>query len=56
MDKIYLVKSFGPDAGFTNLKAFSLESNAEAYAELVRKQIPDFSVDEFVEVEKMDLL
>ena len=56
MDKIYMVKSFGPQDGYTNLKAFKLESSAEAYAEIVRKQIPDFSEDEFVEVEEIDLL
>jgi len=55
MMNIYLVKSFGVD-GYTNLKAFSSEDQANAYADKVMKQIPiDVleSGDEFVEVEEV---
>jgi len=54
--KIYVVKSFGPDAGYTNLKAFVNENEAEAYAKTVEKQIPEDVEDEFVEIEQMDCL
>ena len=53
---VYIVKSFGPDAGYTNLKAFVNENEAEAYAKTVEKQIPDDVENEFVEVEQMDCL
>ena len=51
---IYVVKSFGPDAGYTNLKAFINVDEAEAYAKTIEKQIPDDVENEFVEVEQMD--
>ena len=51
---IYVVKSFGPDAGYTNLKAFIDVDEAEAYAKTIEKQIPDDVENEFVEVEQMD--
>jgi len=51
---VYIVKSFGPDAGYTNLKAFVNENEAEAYAKTVEKQIPDDIENEFVEVEQLD--
>jgi hypothetical protein len=51
---IYVVKSFGPDAGYTNLKAFVNENEADAYAKTIEKQIPEDVEDEFVEVEQMD--
>jgi hypothetical protein len=54
--KIYVVKSFGPDAGYTNLKAFVNENEAEAYAKTIEKQIPEDVEDEFVEVEQLDCL
>jgi hypothetical protein len=54
--KVYIVKSFGPDAGYTNLKAFVNEDEAEAYAKTVEAQIPEDVEDEFVEIEQMDCL
>jgi hypothetical protein len=51
---VYIVKSFGPDAGYTNLKAFVNENEAEAYAKTIEKQIPDDVENEFVEVEQLD--
>jgi hypothetical protein len=53
---VYIVKSFGPDAGYTNLKAFVNENEAEAYAKTIEKQIPEDVEDEFVEIEQMDCL
>ena len=53
---IYVVKSFGPDAGYTNLKAFINVDEAEAYAKTIEKQIPGDVENEFVEVEQMDCL
>jgi hypothetical protein len=53
---IYVVKSFGPEDGYTNLKAFTNEDEAEAYAKTIEKQIPDDIENEFVEVEQMDCL
>jgi hypothetical protein len=54
--KVYIVKSFGPDAGYTNLKAFVNEDEAEAYAKTIEKQIPEDVEDEFVEIEQLDCL
>ncbi len=54
--KVYIVKSFGPDAGYTNLKAFVNEDEAEAYANKIRNQIGEDIEDEFVEIEQMDCL
>ena len=51
---VFIVKSFGPDAGYTNLKAFVNEDEAEAYAKTIEKQIPDDVENEFVEVEQLD--
>jgi len=51
---VYIVKSFGPDAGYTNLKAFINVDEAEAYAKTIEKQIPDDVENEFVEVEQLD--
>ena len=51
---VFIVKSFGPDAGYTNLKAFIDVDEAEAYAKTIEKQIPDDVENEFVEVEQMD--
>jgi len=53
---VYIVKSFGPDAGYTNLKAFINVDEAEAYAKTIEKQIPEDVEDEFVEIEQMDCL
>ena len=54
--KIYIVKSFGPDAGYTNLKAFVNVDEAEAYANKIRNQIGEDIENEFVEIEQMDCL
>ena len=51
---VFIVKSFGPDAGYTNLKAFINVNEAEAYAKTIEKQIPDDIENEFVEVEQLD--
>ena len=51
---IYVVKSFGPDAGYTNLKAFVNEDEAEAYANKIRNQIGEDIENEFVDIEQMD--
>jgi hypothetical protein len=53
---VFIVKSFGPDAGYTNLKAFINVDEAEAYAKTIEKQIPEDVEDEFVEVEQLDCL
>jgi len=53
---IYVVKSFGPECGYTNLKAFVNENEADAYAKTIEKQIPDDIENEFVEVEQLDCL
>ena len=55
---IFIVKSFGPEGGYTNLKAFDCESEAEDYAEKIKQQVPAEvweSGDEFVEVEELTL-
>ena len=52
---IYLVKSFGYE-GYTNLKAFSNQDQANAYADKLMKQIPIDVLetgDEFIEVEEV---
>jgi hypothetical protein len=53
---IYVVKSFGPDAGYTNLKAFVNVDEALDYQAKIAKQIPEDVEDEFVEVEQLDCL
>jgi hypothetical protein len=53
---VFIVKSFGPDAGYTNLKAFINVDEAEAYAKTIEKQIPDDVENEFVEIEQLDCL
>ena len=58
MKTIFIVKSFGPESGYMNLKAFDCESIAEEYAESVKKQVPPevwASGEEFVEVEELTL-
>ena len=51
---VYIVKSFGPENGYVNLKAFADIEDAEAYQAVVQKQIDDAnSKDEFVEIEDM---
>ena len=53
---VFIVKCFGPDAGYTNLNAFVNVDEAEAYANKIRNQIGEDIEDEFVEVEQLDCL
>lgn len=50
---VYIVKSFGPENGYVNLKAFVDIEDAEAYKAVIEKQIPEGIEDEFVEIEDM---
>ena len=50
---VYIVKSFGPENGYVNLKAFADIEDAEAYKSVIEKQIPEGIEDEFVEIEDM---
>jgi hypothetical protein len=55
---IFIVKSFGAYSGYTNLKAFNSELEAEEYAVELKKQISLESLasgDESVEVEELTL-
>jgi hypothetical protein len=54
MNKIFIVKSFGPESGYVNLKAFADQNEAAAYAKAIDKQIPRNIRDEFVEVEELE--
>jgi hypothetical protein len=56
--KIYIVKSFGPEEGSTNLKAYVNYDEAMAYHDKVEKQISKDAEDkgEFVYIEEMDCL
>jgi hypothetical protein len=56
MNKIFIVKSFGPESGYVNLKAFADQNEAAAYAKAIDKQIPRKITDEFVEVEELEFL
>jgi hypothetical protein len=56
--KVYIVKSFGAESGFVNLKAFNTEREAECFAKIVARQIPPECIesgDEYVEVEELTL-
>ena len=53
MQVVYIVKSFGPENGYVNLKAFADLEDAEAYKAVIDKQIPDDIEDEFVEIEEL---
>ena len=53
MKTVYIVKSFGPENGYVNLKAFAELSDAESYQAVVSKQIPDNVENEFVEIEEL---
>jgi len=53
MQVVYIVKSFGPENGYVNLKAFADIEDAEAYKVVIEKQIPEDIEDEFVEIEEM---
>jgi len=50
---VYIVKSFGPENGYVNLKAFADLEDAEAYKAVIDKQIPEDIEDEFVEIDEM---
>ena len=52
---VYIVKSFGPENGYVNLKAFADIEDAEAFQSVVQKQIDDADAGEFefVEIEEM---
>jgi len=64
MSKVYLVKSFGPEDGYSNLKVYSTLEAAEQYAEDLAKRCgvklaSDDDCqgnDEFVEVEVLDFI
>jgi hypothetical protein len=49
--EVFIVKSFGPESGWVNLKAFDNNDAAVSFANQVEKQIPDNAEDEFVEIE-----
>jgi len=55
MQFVYIVKSFGPENGYVNLKAFADIEDAEAFQDVVQKQIDDAGAgeSEFVEIEDM---
>ena len=53
MKVVYIVKSFGPENGYVNLKAFADLEDAEAYKAVIDKQIPEGIEDEFVEIDEM---
>lgn len=53
MQVVYIVKSFSPENGYVNLKAFADHEDAAAYARVVDKQIPEGIEDEFVEIEEL---
>ena len=55
MQVVYIVKSFGPENGYVNLKAFADIEDAEAFQDVVQKQINDANAQEseFVEIEDM---
>lgn len=55
MKIVYIVKSFGPENGYVNLKAFTELSDAENYQAVIQKQIPADIEDEFVELETLNL-
>ena len=62
MHKVYLVKSFGPEMGYTNLNVYSTLEAAEQFAEDLAKRCgvklssddDCQGSDEFVEVEVLD--
>jgi len=49
--EVFIVKSFGPESGWVNLKVFDNNDGAVAYANTVERQIPEGSEDELVEIE-----
>jgi hypothetical protein len=55
--EVYIVKSFSPDNGWVNLKAFDNNDAAVSFANTVEKQIPKdvFFENEFVEIEVLNV-
>ena len=53
--EVYIVKSFGPDSGWVNLKAFDNNDAAVSFANTIEKQIPDDVENEFVEIEVLNV-
>jgi hypothetical protein len=55
MKIVYIVKSFGPENGYVNLKAFDDLEDAEAFQDVIQKQIDNANAQEseFVEIEDM---
>ena len=53
--EVYIVKSFGPENGWVNLKAFDNNDAAVYFANTIEKQIPDDVEDEFVEIEVLNV-
>ena len=49
--EVYIVKSFGPENGWMNLKVFDNNDAAVSFANEIEKQIPEDVEDEFVEIE-----
>ena len=56
MQVVYIVKSFGPENGYVNLKAFADLEDAEAFQDVVQKQIDDANAGEFEFVEIEDMM
>ncbi len=52
---VFIVKSFGPQLGYQNLKVFDTLIEAEKYQAFVQKQIPENTKNEFVDIETMTL-
>jgi|688.fasta_scaffold05350_4 hypothetical protein len=55
--EVYIVKSFSPENGWVNLKAFDNNDAAVSFANTVEKQIPKdvFFENEFVEIEVLNV-
>jgi hypothetical protein len=55
--EVYIVKSFVPENGWVNLKAFDNNDAAVSFANTVEKQIPNdvFFENEFVEIEVLNV-
>ena len=47
---VFIVKSFGPEMGYRNLKVFDNLIEAEHYQHMIEKQIPEDIENEFVEI------
>jgi hypothetical protein len=55
MQVVYIVKSFSPENGYVNLKAFADHDDAVKYVWLIEKQISDTQLEngEFIQIEEM---